>query len=164
MLRSGDIQRTSIHGHTTRRKKWRSKNRAPWKSRKSTLKSQFSKWRFEWLGVLRSTSQLQVDLKIFSDVEIFFYKLLRHCAGPGECSAHRFMVIRHEEKKWRGKNRAPWKNTKNFKHVKVLTCASLSSLPFSKKYRYLFENRAEKKSTGRGLANWKVSKMKIVSE
>ena len=35
------------------------------------------------------------------------------------------MVIRHEEKKWRGKNRAPWKNTKNFKHVKVLTCASL---------------------------------------
>ena len=53
---------------------------------------------FEWLGVLRSTSQLQVDLKIFSDVEIFFYKLLRHCAGPGECSAHRFMVIRHEEK------------------------------------------------------------------
>ena len=23
------------------------------------------------------------------------------------------------------KNRAPWKNTKNFKHVKVLTCASL---------------------------------------
>ena len=54
---------------------------------------------FEWLGVLRSTSQLQVDLKIFSDVEIFFYKLLRHCPGPGECSARRFMVIRHEERK-----------------------------------------------------------------
>ena len=96
-------------------KKWHGINQDLWKSRKSTPKSQFSKWRFEWLGVLRSTSQLQVDLKIFSDVEIFFYKLLRHCPGPGECSAHRFMVIGHVEKK-------------NFKHVKFLTCASLINI------------------------------------
>ena len=95
-------------------------------SRKSALKSRFSKICCEWLGVLSSTSQLQVDLKIFPGVERFFNKLLRHCPGPGECSEHRFMVIRHVEQKWRGKNRVSWKNTKNFKHVKVLTCASLS--------------------------------------
>ena len=35
----------------------------------------------------------------FSDVGIFFYKLQRHCPGLGKCSAHRFMVIVHVEKK-----------------------------------------------------------------
>ena len=50
------------------------------------------------LGARKISWQKDVADVVFSDVEIIFNKLLRHCPGPGECSAHRFMVIRHEEK------------------------------------------------------------------